>query len=532
MISFQYPWTRYIIKTSSKLSVAIKMLSRRLAHKSKLCFRRQEKRDIQLSLRGASARVLVCGDVDFSFTKSLVMNDRNLSVTATTILGITDFSDSCLKLKGKANIHEIYSNEKYLGNTVKFEFGVNPTDLEINEQFDLIIWNFPYLHPKFDRQGNRGGNERELLKAFFQCSKERLSANGRILVTLNKVDSGIGCNDLNLYNQSWKLVEQVAEASLLVTASRAFNRYPYRDYIPVDIRGNPRKKTLLSDAVVFTITQPSICYNDPLHRVNHDQSDQRDSSHDCTRESSATTAATATTTTTTTAATTTTAITAAAITAAANIHSSTHTSISERIKSSIEPCMYAQEVVLSVDNTNIKSDFIVTQYSSSWDLLTIENHVRRFIHDIGHSHGFGSLLWTIDVIDVYLFKADGSSKQKSTQCHTSSTDGSTNVSTDGSVCTNVSTDVRTNPLIGNSSLEYLNNNGNMTAVSTNVNSISSLLTSVLTSVPLEKSSPSGPKFKLTIQITFCSFVDPMTKQHVRKAMKHIHEELPTRMGFG
>ncbi|KAF7188985.1 25S rRNA (uridine-N(3))-methyltransferase [Pseudocercospora fuligena] len=155
------------LKSSSKPKVA------RAAHKSQptIPFQPED-------------RILLVGEGDFSFAKSIVEEHGCCDITATSY----DSKEVLYqKYDPQAKEHVSYLEEE--GQTVLC--GVDATKLEKNknltksgELFDVILFNFPHVGGKSTDVNRQVRFNQELLVNFFKAAINLLAASGTIVVTL------------------------------------------------------------------------------------------------------------------------------------------------------------------------------------------------------------------------------------------------------------------------------------------------------------------------------------------------------------
>lgn len=128
-------------------------------------------------------RILLVGEGDFSFAKSIVEHRDCYDVTATCFDSKDDLFE---KYKPQAEEHVRYLAEE--GQTVLY--GVDATKLNSNKTlkkiglFDTIIFNFPHVGGKSKDVNRQVRFNQELLVKFFTAAILLLAAGGTIVVTL------------------------------------------------------------------------------------------------------------------------------------------------------------------------------------------------------------------------------------------------------------------------------------------------------------------------------------------------------------
>lgn len=194
--------------------------------------------------KGAS--VLVVGDGDFSFSRSLAEMRICKELVATSIdhasLAKSAFPSAA------ANTDAVMSS----GYEVKYE--VDATCIERSfgsRKFDTIAWNFPHWPGKQNSKYNR-----ELLRGFLKSASSALMPAGQIKVALCRGQSGCRAASKVSWDRSWKLLEQAAAAGLLVTDMQPFTPGLFPQYHPQGYRGHGGG-FLTGDAQMFTLRHPA-----------------------------------------------------------------------------------------------------------------------------------------------------------------------------------------------------------------------------------------------------------------------------------
>ncbi|KXT11622.1 hypothetical protein AC579_8567 [Pseudocercospora musae] len=129
-------------------------------------------------------RILLVGEGDFSFAKSIVGEHGCCDITATCY----DSKEVlCQKYAPQAEEHVSYLEQE--GQTVLC--GVDATKLDKNkaltksgELFDVILFNFPHVGGKSTDVNRQVRFNQELLVNFFKAAINLLAASGTIVVTL------------------------------------------------------------------------------------------------------------------------------------------------------------------------------------------------------------------------------------------------------------------------------------------------------------------------------------------------------------
>ncbi|KAJ1428379.1 hypothetical protein B484DRAFT_449899 [Ochromonadaceae sp. CCMP2298] len=223
--------------------------------------------DLIAALTGS--RVLVLGDGDFSFSRSL-SGKHICSLTATTL----DSRERLCK-----SFPDAASNVAFIeGNGDAVLYGVNATNIRTGPGlFDVILWNFPHVVGRQNIRYNR-----DLLRRFLQsaggnggrsggCDGEGqggdggdggggssgggsglLAPGGRVIVSLCGGQSGTRAKCREDWNRSWKLSLQAAEAGLVLCGGQPFESGLFAGYRPMGHRGHGGG-FLLGEAEVFTL---------------------------------------------------------------------------------------------------------------------------------------------------------------------------------------------------------------------------------------------------------------------------------------
>ena len=132
----------------------------------------------------AEDRILLVGEGDFSFAKSIVEQHGCCDVTATCFDSQPELFE---KYKPQAEEHVRYLEEE--GQTVLYS--VNAVKLDQNKQlettgglWDVVIFNFPHVGGKSTDVNRQVRFNQELLVNFFKAAMLLLAAGGTIVVTL------------------------------------------------------------------------------------------------------------------------------------------------------------------------------------------------------------------------------------------------------------------------------------------------------------------------------------------------------------
>eukprot|EP01039_Chlorochromonas_danica_P002732 gene2732-2983_t len=174
------------------------------------------------------ANVLVVGDGDFSFARSLSEKRLCRSLVATTI-------DSPDKAKSAfpRSAENIQAIEK-AGYHVKFEVDATAITTSFGSQrFDLLVWNFPHIIGKQNIRYNR-----QLLTAFLRSAGQAVTDSGKVKIALCEGQSGCGASNKVEWDRSWKLAAQAAEAHLLITNIQSFDTDLFEGYSQQGHRGH------------------------------------------------------------------------------------------------------------------------------------------------------------------------------------------------------------------------------------------------------------------------------------------------------
>jgi 25S rRNA (uracil2634-N3)-methyltransferase len=128
--------------------------------------------------------ILLVGEGDFSFSKSIVSDHGCCDIVATCLDSQAELFE---KYDPQAKEHVEYLEEE--GQTV--QYCVDATKLDENKslkkkgaQFDVIIFNFPHVGGKSKDVNRQVRFNQELLVKFFTAASKLLTAAGTIVVTL------------------------------------------------------------------------------------------------------------------------------------------------------------------------------------------------------------------------------------------------------------------------------------------------------------------------------------------------------------
>ncbi len=176
----------------------------------------------------AEDRILLIGEGDFSFAKSIVEHHGCYQVTATCY----DSQQSLYeKYEPQAELHTNYLEEA--GQTVLY--GINATALDrtkplvaVGPQWDVVIFNFPHVGGKSKDVNRQVRFNQELLVGFFKAAVHLLADHGTIVVTLFEGEP----YDL------WNIRDLARHSGLEVQRSFKFAAEVYPDYSHTRTLGN------------------------------------------------------------------------------------------------------------------------------------------------------------------------------------------------------------------------------------------------------------------------------------------------------
>lgn len=128
-------------------------------------------------------RILLAGEGDFSFAKSIVEHHGCYDVVATCLDSKADLLE---KYKPQADEHVRYLEDE--GQTVLYEVDATKLqfvkDLRKGGQFARIVFNFPHVGGKSKDVNRQVRFNQELLVKFFESATPLLEPTGTIVVTL------------------------------------------------------------------------------------------------------------------------------------------------------------------------------------------------------------------------------------------------------------------------------------------------------------------------------------------------------------
>ncbi|XP_011300405.1 ferredoxin-fold anticodon-binding domain-containing protein 1 homolog isoform X2 [Fopius arisanus] len=185
---------------------------------------------MRLSVFNENDEVLLLGEGNFSFTKSLRKYNLKIRITSTC------YETSAINEEAQRNIEYLRTQG------VSVLLGVDATKLSEypllkSHKFDKIIFNFPHCCSKMRLDKNR-----RLLRDFFVSSGESLKSDGQILVTLCNGQGGT-LRDVpkRRWDDSWKIREMAAHGNFVLTSVESFCEDLFEDYKVTGYRGLDKK---------------------------------------------------------------------------------------------------------------------------------------------------------------------------------------------------------------------------------------------------------------------------------------------------
>ncbi|XP_063974995.1 ferredoxin-fold anticodon-binding domain-containing protein 1 homolog isoform X2 [Diachasmimorpha longicaudata] len=185
---------------------------------------------MRLSIFHENDKILLLGEGNFSFSRSLLKHNLKIQVTSTcyessAISGEAENNIKCLETQG-----------------VSVLLGVDATRLSEHvvlksQKFDKIIFNFPHCCSKMRLDKNR-----KLLRDFFVSSGSLLEPNGQILVTLCNGQGGtLRDAPRRRWDDSWKAREMAAHGDFVLTSVENFCVDMFEGYEVTGYRGLDKK---------------------------------------------------------------------------------------------------------------------------------------------------------------------------------------------------------------------------------------------------------------------------------------------------
>ena len=146
-------------------------------------------------------------------------------------------------------------------------FQVDATDLHNHERlklmlYDCVIFNFPHVGGKMKIHLNR-----QLLKNFFTSVSQLLSAQGRVLVSLCRGQSGTCYDSVRRnFDDSWQVVEMAAYGDLVLKAVTPLQIADWPGYQCNGYR-SLNKGFLLEGALTFTFSKFALNISEPVMQI-------------------------------------------------------------------------------------------------------------------------------------------------------------------------------------------------------------------------------------------------------------------------
>ncbi|EME44806.1 hypothetical protein DOTSEDRAFT_173177 [Dothistroma septosporum NZE10] len=171
-------------KLHNKSQASSRSHSQPLKAKPKDTQKKQQRSSLIVPFEPASDRILLIGEGDFSFAKSVVEHHGACDIVASCY----DSKETLFeKYDPQAEEHITYLEEE--GQTILYN--VDATKLATNkalkrngEHFDVVMFNFPHVGGKSTDVNRQVRFNQELLVKFFTTSTSLLSQSGTIVVTL------------------------------------------------------------------------------------------------------------------------------------------------------------------------------------------------------------------------------------------------------------------------------------------------------------------------------------------------------------